>query len=514
MPAIITDQFRTNLAKNFITDVGENSYYTFVGFTDPTNPVIGGTVNWETNTPVPIDNFEQFDRYFDTIMTYAKVSTNDCASVLRNITWAQNTAYDMYRNNYSRNNLTPVTRKTNLFESNFYIINSQFRVYICLSNGAGWDFATGTYQSSKSSQIEPVFTGVLPQTLDDGYTWKYLYTLTPSQVLNLYSSEYIPIPPDWGTPSQVNDLNIYQSAVDGAIAQVILNNPGTDYPVSSTFLVPIRGDGNDGQVQIQTDSAGQIVSVILSNEGQNYTVGYIDLDYEASIPHPSGTKAEFEVIISPPGGIGFDLIEQLGGYRVLVHSKFENNENNPDLPVENQFARVGIIRNPTSFGSASNIFTNVSGSGLYGAKLTGFTTETVYNLNSTISQTISAGTTAFGLVVSWDSDTGILRYSQPVGLSTSASEYVVNRFNSSVGVGGTITINGQSSGPALNIDTAFNGNTVQLNNQIIDLGVNYSSGLANPDVAFYQGEIIYVDNRSSLSLNPNQREDIKIIIEF
>lgn len=514
MPAIITDQFRTNLAKNFIADVSVNNYYTFIGFSDPTNPLIGGSLTWNTNTPVPVDDFEQFDRTFDTIMTYSQVTTSDCAAVIRNLSWTQNTAYDMYRNNYSRYNLTPVTQRTNLFESNFYVINSQYRVYMCLNNAAGWNFSTGAYQSYQSSQIEPVFTGVLPQTLDDGYTWKYLYTLTPSQLLNLYSSEYIPIPTDWGTPTQVNDLNIYQNAVDGAIVQIVLNNPGTDYPVNSTFLVPIRGDGQNGTAQIQTDASGQITTVIISDPGTNYTVGYIDLDLETAIPHPVGVKAEFEIVISPPGGIGFDLVEQLGGYRVLLHSKYENTEDNPDLPDENQFARVGVIRNPTSFGSASNLFTAVSGSGLYGAKLTGFTTETVYAFNSQISQTISTGTTAIGLVVSWNSDTGILKYSQPVGLSTAPSQFNVNRFSSSVGVGGTLTIDGQTSGPALQIDTSFNGGTVQLNNQIIDLGVNYTSGLANPDVALYQGEIIYVDNRTPLALNPNQREDIKIIIEF
>lgn len=514
MPAIITDQFRTSLAKNFINEVTTGNFYTFIGFSDPTDTTQGGQPTWNENTPFPVDDFEDYDRIFDTIQTYVKITGNDCAAVVRNIKWQQNTAYDMYRNNYSRYNLTPVTRKTNLYESNYYVINRDFRVYICLNNGAGWNFGTGTYQSYSSSQIEPIFTGVIPQTLDDGYTWKYLFTLTPAQLLNLYSPDYLPIPNEWGTPAQINDLNIFQASVNGSIPEVILNNPGTDYPVSSTFLVPIRGDGQNGVVQIQTNASGEVASVIISNQGENYTVGYIDLDLEPSIPHPVGIKADFEVVISPPHGLGYDLVSDLGGYRVLLHTKIENASNNPDIPNENQFARVGVLKNPVTFGSLTNPFTASIGSGLYGAKLTGFTTETVYSLNSEIRQTVSAGSTAIGQVVSWDSNTGILRYSQPVGLSTSASNFNVVRLTTNIGIGGTITIDGQTSGPALNIDTNFNGNTVQLNNQIIDLGVTFTNGLATPDIGLYQGEIIYVDNRPAQVLNPNQREDIKIIIEF
>ena len=46
------------------------------------------------------------------------------------------------------------------------------------------------------------------------------------------------------------------------------------------------------------------------------------------------------------------------------------------------------------------------------------------------------------------------------------------------------------------------------------LGQTFSQGLSNPDINTKSGEIVYVDNRSSVSRQSQQREDIKIIIEF
>lgn len=502
------------MAKAFLSDISNNNYYTFIGLSDPDNPSAGGNSTWISNEPpTPDNNFTNYYRIFDTIISYSKLSSSDYSAVIRNLTWQANTPYDMYRPNYSASNLTPVTSKANLYDSNYFVINSEYRVYICLNNNAGWNFSTSSYQNYGVSQIEPLFTGTLPQTLPDNYTWKYLYTLTLNDILNLYSPNYIPVPNAWGTPEQTQDLNVYEAAVNGSLTTVVLINPGSDYPVSSTFNVNVRGDGQNAAVQITTDSSGRVATAELTNYGSNYTVAYLDLDYESSIPHVTGTKATFELVISPPGGVGYDLVEDLGANNVIIHSKFENTQDNPFIIQENQFAQIGVIKNPLIFNSSS-LFTDISGTGLYGMKLAGFTTETIYSLNTQISQTISTGNTAIGLVVSWDDNTGILKYSQPAGLSTAPSSFNVNRFTSNVGLGGSLAINGQTSGQSLIIDNTFNGNSVVLNNQVIDLGSFYTEGLANPSVSLYRANIVYIDNRPPLSLNPNQREDLKIILEF
>ena len=55
MAAIITDQIRILNAKNFVAGVSTstNSYYSFVGLTDPT----AIQSDWDNDPPSPIDNF-------------------------------------------------------------------------------------------------------------------------------------------------------------------------------------------------------------------------------------------------------------------------------------------------------------------------------------------------------------------------------------------------------------------------------------------------------------------------
>ena len=59
MASIVTDQFRIFNASNFIDSINSshNSYYVFLGLSNPTVG-FGGTSNWDSNTPSPVDSFD------------------------------------------------------------------------------------------------------------------------------------------------------------------------------------------------------------------------------------------------------------------------------------------------------------------------------------------------------------------------------------------------------------------------------------------------------------------------
>ena len=80
MSAIITDQIRILNAKNFVAGVSSssNSYYTFVGLTDPTT--IQAT--WNNNPPAPIDNFNNQNDYYDTMIAMKKITASDVKQVV------------------------------------------------------------------------------------------------------------------------------------------------------------------------------------------------------------------------------------------------------------------------------------------------------------------------------------------------------------------------------------------------------------------------------------------------
>ena len=58
------------------------------------------------------------------------------------------------------------------------------------------------------------------------------------------------------------------------------------------------------------------------------------------------------------------------------------------------------------------------------------------------------------------------------------------------------------------------GITTIIGSKQVSLGVTFSQGLANPEINKNTGDIIYIDNRSLISRDSRQKEDVKIILEF
>ena len=89
----------------------------------------------------------------------------------------------------------------------------------------------------------------------------------------------------------------------------------------------------------------------------------------------------------------------------------------------------------------------------------------------------------------------------------------LTEFTSAPNTGGSLTIV-PSSGSNLAIDTSFTGVSTVINNRTYYLGQTFTSGVAEPEVRQHSGNIIYVDNRPSITRSSNQKEDIKVILQF
>ena len=517
MAAIITDQIRILNAGNFIAGVSNssNSYYSFIGLTNPADY----QTDWDEDPPSPKDNFDQENDYWNTMVALKKINTDDARRVVPKITWSSGTTYDMYRHDYSRSNTAVVSGSTSLYLATYFVMNSDFRVYICLQNGIDPDNLSG-----RPSLDEPTFTDLEPKsagTSGDGYVWKYLYTIKPSDVAKFESTDYMPVPNDWATAA--DNEAVRDNAVDGSIKIVTVTNKGVGLgTANSTYTsVPIKGDGSGAECTITIDGNQQVSSVTVSNQGSGYTFGNIDL---AAGGVPTGTtRPTFNVIIPPQGGHGADIYRELGAYNVLLYSRIENDNNNPDFITGNQIARVGVVENPEQFGSSSVLSADkVSALGALKLVGSGYSTAT-FTADSYFTQTVSTGTTAVGRVVSYDQNTGVLKYWQDrslagfntVGTAQTQPTYGFNleEFTSSPGTGGAVTIT-PTTGIDLSIDSNFSGISTVINNRTYYLGQTFTSGVANPEVKKHSGNIIYVDNRPSITRSSNQKEDIKVILQF
>ena len=50
-----------------------------------------------------------------------KINSSDVKKVVEKYTWASGEKYDMYRHDYSRNNLAPISKSTTLYSAKYYM---------------------------------------------------------------------------------------------------------------------------------------------------------------------------------------------------------------------------------------------------------------------------------------------------------------------------------------------------------------------------------------------------------
>ena len=156
-----------------------------------------------------------------------------CSSdlLIRRIDWTSGARYEMYRHDYSVKNPSPVTQATRLYDANYYVMNSDYRVYICIDNGS-----SGTNPTGNTSQDQPTFTNLEPTKAGesgDGYIWKYLFTVSPSDIIKFDSIEYIVVPNSWSTStdSQITAVreNGDSSVNNNQIKKVYIESQGLGY---------------------------------------------------------------------------------------------------------------------------------------------------------------------------------------------------------------------------------------------------------------------------------------------
>jgi hypothetical protein len=476
--------------------------------------------------PVPLDNQKEKYDIYDDIIAAKRVTSDFARTVIRRYNWdlVANPKFDMWKPDYSA---TPgsggligkpsATGATSIADAKFYVINSNYEVFKCLYNGQTPANLTGQNATNEPKTTPSAGQGTfssglfIEETGTARYVWKYMFTIPTDDVLRFLSTDFMPIV----SATESSRVAVQASAVNGAVNVVLTENAGANLPVG-THYAPIIGDGTGGKVSIVV-SGGAITGVTVTDAGSGYTYASVPLktgtgsgatafglfsNVGLTTPVTVGGTATgaLEPIISPQGGHGFNMEMELNGKRVMTNIRLTYAEGSGDFPVDNDFRRIGIIKDPYAYGTTT-FATTTTLSGLYALKITGATAD--YQPDEVISQTVTGGT-AFGTVVSWTLDsgsetTGVLKYLQSPDLHTNNGK--VRAFASN----GANAVTGGSSLASGNVDTASNATTN---------GVTLAAGLATPEIENNSGDIIYVENRRLITRAPDQIEDIKLVIEF
>ena len=519
MSALVTDQFRILNASNFVESFSDdkNSYYITLGLPNPTAVGFGRSSTWNTNPPAPIDNLQYNSHAGDVMMFGKKVSSSNIRRLIRRIDYVQGNRYEMYRHDYSILNPSPITNASRLYDANYYVMNEDYRVYICIENGSNGDIGESSNVKGNVSLDQPTFTDLEPSKAGDsgdGYIWKYLFTVSPSDIIKFDSTEYITVPNNWesSTDSEIQSIReaADSSVNENQIKTVYIEDGGANYANGLGQEMDIIGDGTGGKVRVDV-VGGKITSTVVTNGGKGYSYALVDLGKINS--SSTGTKANLIPIIPPSKGHGYDVYTELGTDKVLVYARFDAVDK--DFPTDTSFAQVSIIKNPTAVGTGGTFYENNFNS-LNAFKFSSMSGTP--KVGEKIEQSVTGGK-AVAYVASYDEETKVLKYFQDRSLffKNGTEDYpgitTEGRrldFNSSGG-----NINGQTSAFSAPIDSGFAGFTTNpTGTKLINLGVNFTGGMAVSEINKGSGDIIFLDNRASIARNISQKEDLKIVLEF
>ena len=516
---LLTDVFGSN-GTNSVPPIGSSLKETANGGSSDTAATAqSGVYRYATEDipPLPLDNQREKLNVYDEIIAAKRITDAFARTVIRRYNWDQvaNPKFDMWKPDYSA---TPggggqvgkqtATNQTSISDAKFYVMNSDYEVFKCLYNGENVANASGqnaTEEPKTSGGNYASGTGLYTETSGAGYIWKYMYTMPTDDVLRFLSSDFMPIV----LPANNTRTAVTGAAVDGAIDVALIEDGGVNLPASQTLFTSIKGDGTGGVIEFATDGSGTITSASVQARGQDYTyanvlLGNGNLFSDAGLTTAVATAADatgaIEVVMPPEGGHGFDHELELNGKRVMTNIRLTYSEGSGDFPVDNDFRRIGIIKDPVRAGT-STFATQDTLSGLKSVKITGATADFIPD--ETISQTVTSGT-AKGTVVSWvldsgSSTAGVLKYIQTV--DAHVDQGVVQAFESN----GSNAISGVLSAAAGNVDTTY-ASTL--------LGVTFTAGLAAAEIKNNSGDVIYQENRRLITRAPDQIEDIKLVIEF
>lgn len=526
----MTTKYISKKTSLFLAEQFAESFYepepTSIGY------VFVGKHNNYTSEPTPEEIDENTKSEFQiwkNIIAAKKISGNDINLVLPLKEWRSGIVYEQYDDDalYTSAN-------------NFYVMaepsndNSVYRVYKCLSNGFNLSTGLGTESSLKPEGSFTINNGII--TPGDGYIWKYMFTVTKSSKFSTLN--YVPVPLNTlGSNESTYNMSA-DSIIDGAIYSIKIQNAGSGYGnttvapvstasatniltlstttgvvagmfvkgnniVSGTYIesvgaplssnqirlsqntsaailssgndltfstrMVILGDGTGAQINNFTlNQSGAITSVSLTPYGTNYT-------YANTQVFGKGTGAILRPIIGPKFGHGLFPARELGANSALISVNFGKGDATEGgrLSTPSTYRQIGFLRDPHKYGfktPLNSITSNNIISQIYTATVV---PGTSYPLNSIVYQGTDSSTNFNFRGRVYSQTESLVKLTQVEG------NFIV-------------------------------GEPLKFENSISRIGLN----IQYPDLQPFTGDILYVENISTINRTASQSENIRFVINF
>jgi hypothetical protein len=535
MTVLLRDNARVEIARSIYRDViNENDFLYFY---------IGRTLEWndEESPETPVDSVSYNNAAHRNTLFLKRVQTSDIVMMARRIDWAVDTVYDSYDDNYS-SDYTAYSGAEKLSLANFYVITDEFNVYKCIYNS-----------KNSESTAKPTGTSSSSITTEDGYIWKYMFTVGASDQQRFLSSGYIPVRKVVNAGEPAFDVN-------GALDSVTVTAQGSGY--SQAPSVVISGDGVGASATAVLGSgatAGKIISVTVNASGSGYSFANISFSSgaAAATANLGGTETDTThqaVENAAVGGtvdrivmleIGLDYIQ--GDVTCFITGDGEGAEGNVQVSEDGlgKILSVEITNVGSGYSFANISFVNNVGNG---AGATARVVLSPYFGHGANSQK-ELFATAIGISTNLTNETydifvgndfrqiGLIKNPMSYGTTTNFQAttgttcYVINVSdhtkyalddNITTDEGGQFTViqkrDLNSDGTVesiylLPIIPVIGGTSILTNTtqNFTNLSIN---SVTEPEIDNRTGEILYIDNKRYITRSSDQIEKLKAILTF
>lgn len=456
MTAIVTNKLKKQLLDTVYDEITSASdrYYMAIGRSEAWDSA--ETVPTPTNSYRTVRNFRLSGQSIKQI--------TDVSYVVPRHNWTSGTIYNAYDDDLS-----------GVPSNSFYVITEDNQVYICLRQGKN---AQGVVVTST---VKPSGTTTIPFITSDGYTWKFLFSLSGTDSTRFLSANFMPvskIADSSGSPSltsiQAQQATVQEASTLGQIINAVVTAGGSGY--TSPPSVTIQGNGT-GSSMTAFVSGGSVVKLELdSSLDSGLTMGY-GYDYAGIVfSGGGGTGAAARAVIGTDSGIGGNSIIDLRSTSLMFNSKPSGTENG-DFIVSNQdFRQIAILKRPLKYNDSD--YTDDTGRLLRYLELT-----SVSDAGSFVRDVLITGQTsgAKALIDDIDSDRLYAHQSEATGFASFLEGEVIT----GGGQTGSLTIAGEDAD---------------------------SDAFYNDDVHRFNNDILYIENRAPVERTSTQTEDIKAVI--
>jgi hypothetical protein len=412
---------------------------------------------WANNTvPAPQQSQKAEKQLFKNMFVAKEVTTNNLSGVIERIDWTVGQVYQAYDDNIDMYKVD----ENNFLVNKFYIKNSYDQIFKCLWNSNGAPVQDEPYFQPGSYGTNGIFLGP-----NDGYKWKFMYTIDPGSKQQFMDDTWIPVPIGLNNPNP-----LISAAGTGSIDVINVINGGSNYdPANSPISIVVTGDGSGATAQISSVVDGAIQDIVVLTPGSNYSYA------NAVVVSANGSGAILSAPSSPIGGHGNDPISELGCSHVMITCSFNGSEETSGvniIPTTIKYYQMGIVISPTSVSLSPK------------------------NANGAIYKTST------GLVVASSPDTGFI--SDEIiyqGTSLANATFTATVLDFDIGTGVVDVINTVGT-PITN--ASLYGNTSKVTRTLLSTNT--------PDYVPSSGYLIYVENLSGIQRSTDGIEQFRIVL--